>query len=234
VPVPGQRLLSSLFLGDFTSGKSHVPGHWVSWEGGGLDYAAAVREASPERLTALVYSFQEAATPMTMRVWRLPHGRYTVSVGVDTDDDDVADAQLTTTEQELSRYDGAVQFSAQPGRTMVIELTLLEELPDIRTRPDLAIGVGDVARDGNALMVTVHNIGGAASPASTLQVLGADDAVLASADVPALDPPTDLRPKIATVRITLPAGAQAASIHLDPADAVAEITEANNALTLRN
>ena len=120
VPVPGQRLLSSLFLGDFTSGKSHVPGHWVSWEGGGLNYAAAVRDASPDHLKALVYSFHEAPTPMTMRVWRLPHGRYTVSVGVDSDGDDVADARVTTTEQELSRYDGAVQFSAQPGRTMVI------------------------------------------------------------------------------------------------------------------
>lgn len=24
-----------MFLGDWTSGKSHVPGHWVSWQGGG-------------------------------------------------------------------------------------------------------------------------------------------------------------------------------------------------------
>jgi len=234
VPVPGQQLLSNLFLGDWTSGKSHVPGHWVSWEGGGLDYAAAVREASPEHLRALVYSFHEQPTPMTMRVWRLPHGRYTVSVGIDRDDDDVADELLLEEEMELVRYDGAVQFDAQPGETMVIELTLLEELPDIRTRPDLAIGVGDVARDGDPLTVTVHNIGGSASPASTLQVLGADDAVLATEDIPALEAAIDLQPKTATLRIDLPAGAQATSIRLDPADAIAEITKVNNALTLRN
>ena len=38
--------LSRMFLGDWTSGKSHVPVHWVSWEGGGLDYAALVLEAT--------------------------------------------------------------------------------------------------------------------------------------------------------------------------------------------
>ncbi len=233
VPVPGQRLLSSLFLGDFTSGKSHVPGHWVSWEGGGLDYAAAVREASPEHLKALVYSFHEQPTPMTMRVWRLPHGRYRVSVGADTDGDDVADRQVTTGEQELWRYDGAVQFDARPGETLVIELTLLEELPDIRMRPDLAIGVGDATVDGDALTVTVHNIGGSAAPASTLQVLGAAGEI-ATAQVPALDAPIDLKPKTVTVRIDLPEGAQATTIRLDPTNAIAEITEANNALRLRN
>jgi len=50
-----------------------------------------------------------------MRVWRLPHGRYQVTVGVDTDDDERPDAQIATGEQELWRYDGALPFTARPG-----------------------------------------------------------------------------------------------------------------------
>ncbi len=227
IPVPGRDLLSRLYLGDWTSGKSHVPGHWVSWEGGGLDYAAAVLDARPDHLKALVYSFHDEPTPMTMRVWRLPHGRYQVTVGVDTDGDDEPDARVTTDEQELWRYDGALPFSARPGQTVVIELTLLEELDDIRERPDLAIGPGDVVREDDTLSVTVHNIGGSTAPASVLQVLG-EAGEIATAQVPALDAPHDLQPKTATVRIDLPEGAEPTMVLLDPAGAIDEITEANN------
>ena len=227
IPVPGRDLLSRLYLGDWTSGKSHVPGHWVSWEGGGLDYAAAVLDARPDHLKALVYSFHDEPRPMTMRVWRLPHGRYQVIVGVDTDGDDEPDAQVTTGEQELWRYDGALPFTARPGQTVVIELTLLEELADIRERPDLAIDARDVTREGDTLSVTVHNLGGSAAPASVLQVLG-EAGEIATAQVPALEAPRDLQPKTATVRIDLPAGAEPTAVLLDSAGAIDEITEANN------
>lgn len=227
IGVPGANLLSRLYLGDWTSGKSHVPGHWVSWEGGGLDYAAAVLDARPDHLRAIVYSFHEQPAPMTMRIWRLPHGRYRTSVGVDSDGDDAADAQIVTGEQELWRYDGALAFSAQPGQTMVIELELLEELEDVRGRPDLAIDAGDVTREGNTLSVTVHNIGGSAAPASVVQVLG-EKGEIATAQVPTLEAPLDLKPRTITVRIDLPAGAQPTSVLLDPEGAIDEVTEANN------
>ncbi len=205
-----------------------MPGHWVSWEGGGLDYAAAILDATPEHLKAMIYSFHDEPTPMTKRVWRLPHGRYEVIEGVDTDGDDRPDAQVTREEQELWRYDGALPFTARPGQTVVIELTLLEELEDIRTRPDLAIDPGDVAVEGNALTVTVHNIGGSAAPESVVQVLDADLNELATADVPTLDSPHDLQRKTATVTVDLPAGAEPAVVLLDTEGAIDEITEANN------
>ncbi|MGD9496573.1 MAG: hypothetical protein AB7Y46_09705 [Armatimonadota bacterium] len=227
IPVPGTDLLSRLYLGEWTSGKSHLPGHWVSWEGGGLDYAAAVLDARPDHLKALVYSFHDQPTPMTMRVWRLPHGRYRVRMGVDSDGDDEPDAQVTAGEQELWRYDGALPFTAHPGQTVVIELTLLEELADIRERPDLAIDPQDVTREGDTLSVTVHNIGGSAAPASVLQVLG-EAGEIATAQVPALQAPHDLQPKTATVRIDLPAGARPTAVLLDSPGAIDEITEANN------
>jgi hypothetical protein len=217
-----------MFLGDWTSGKSHVPAHWVSWEGGGLDYAALIVDAKPNHLKALVHSFHEREQPMTMRVWRLPHGRYDVSIGIDRDGDDQPDGQLGREEKELWRYDGAVEFTAQPGQTVVIELSLLEELDDVCARPDLAIGPGDVRVEGGAVTVTVHNIGGSSSPQSRIEVRSADTGVLGAAQIPPLEPPHDLQPKTAKVRIPLDSDAEPARIVVDPAGEIAEITEGNN------
>jgi len=232
IPLPGRELLSRMFLGGWTSGKSHVPGHWVSWEGGGLDYAALVLDAQPNHLKALVHSFHEQEQPMTMRVWRLPHGRYDVSIGIDRDGDAQPDGQVRSERMELWRYDGAVDFTARPGQTMVLKLSLVEELEDVRTRPDLTIGPDDVAMDDGAVVVTVHNIGGSASPGGTVEVHTAGGEVLGTAQAPALDPPHDLEPKTAQVRIPFDQGAKPACIILDPAGQIAEITEANNRVGL--
>jgi hypothetical protein len=233
IPVPGRKLLSRMFLGDWTSGKSHVPGHWVSWEGGGLDYAALIVDAKPDYLKALVHSFHERERPMMMRLWRLPHGRFDVSIGVDRDGDDQPDEPLRHETMELWRYDGAVEFTARPGQTVVIELSLREELDDVRTRPDLAIGPNDVAVEDGAVVVTVHNIGGSASPPSTIQVRADGAEVLGVAQAPALKPPHDLWPKTAKVRIPLQSDGQPSRIVLDPANKLAEITEANNAVRVQ-
>ncbi|NUQ65393.1 MAG: hypothetical protein HUU20_23240 [Pirellulales bacterium] len=233
IPLPGRELLSRMVLGDWTSGKSHVPGHWVSWEGGGLDYAAWVLDAKPDHLKALVYSFHQQEQPMTMRIWRLPHGRYDVAIGVDRDGDDQPEEPLRRERMELWRHDGAVRFIARPRQTLVIELSLVEALDDVRARPDLAIGPEDVAWEDGAAVVIVHNLGAAAAPASTLEVRGARGEVLGKAPVPAIEAPHDLEAKTQRVRVELGIDAKPAAIVLDAAGAIAEITEANNACTLR-
>lgn len=234
IPLPGRTLLSHMFLGDWTSGKSHVPGHWVSWEGGGLDYAALILDARPDHLKALVHSFHEQPTRMTMRPWRLPHGRYDVRIGIDRDGDDVADESLVREEMELLRHDGAVRFEAQPGETLVIELTLLEALEDPRGRPDLAIGAGDVSVEDGVATVTVHNVGGSGSPLAWLEVRGESDATIGRARIRGLRPPDDLEPSTVDVRVQLDAEAEPTRVLLDPENEIVEITEANNTVALRN
>jgi hypothetical protein len=170
---------------------------------------------------------------MKMRLWRMPHGRYQVAVGVDRDGDDKPDEQLRRQEIELCRYDGAVEFAARPKQTLVIELTLLQQLDDVRTRPDLAIGPDDVAVSDGAATVTVHNIGGSASPPGSVQVRAADDKVLGVAQAPALPPPHDLQPVMAQVRIPLRGSEKPARVLLDPDNQIAEVTEANNQAHVR-
>ena len=232
VPVPGRTLLAEMYLGGWTSGKSHVPGHWVSWEGGGTDYAALVLEARPDHLKALAYSFAPAPREMRLRVWRLPHGRYRVRVGVDRDGDDNADEVVSEDERELARYD-AIEFTAAPGTTMVLEATLLQELDDLTARPDLAIGPDDVSYADGAVQAIVHNVGAQPAPASKVQVRDAAGKMLAEAAVPALEAPLDLQPRTAQVNVKLPAEPAAGwSVMVDPGDAIKEITETNNRAAL--
>jgi hypothetical protein len=230
IPMPGRDLLSRMFLGDWTSGKSHVPGHWISWENAGLDYAALVLTARRDRLTTLFHSFHEEARPITLRTWRLPHGMYEVTSGIDTNGDDQPDQAVQRSNRELWRYDGAFTFAAQPGKTHVIDLRLTKKLDDIRLRPDLAIGRPDVQVSLSKLTVTVHSIGGAPTAAATLTVRDAKGNSLGTAPIPFLPAPHDLKPKTVEITIPLPTGTQAATVEI--AGTTPEITLANNRVSL--
>lgn len=233
IPYPGRTLLPVLYLGAATSGKSHVPAHWVSWEGGGTDFAALILEARPDRLKALVYSFADTPRNMKMRLWRLPHGQYDVAMGVDRNGDDEIDETIAQQRSELARGD-AVEFSAPPGETVVLELRLVEELDRVTARPDLAVGPDDVTTEGGSVKVTVHNIGAAAAPESAVELRNAEDKVIAKARVPPLEAPLDLKPKTAEVTLASEgATVGGCQVVVDPADTVKEITEVNNVVSAR-
>jgi len=226
VPYAGRSLLALTYLGGFTAGKSHVPGHRVSWEGGGTDFAALVLAAQRDHLRALVHSFADGPRDMQLRVWALAHGNYEARLGVDTNADDEPDAAVHTESLELARGE-ALSFTAPPGRTLVIDLRLTRELDPITSRCDLAIGPDDVRYAGGRLTVTVHNLGAAPTPKTTLSVQGGGRKVLAEAEVPALEAPLDLRPRTVEVSVEVTLG-EGWSVLLDPGNEVVEITEANN------
>jgi len=230
IPVPGQNLLSRVFLGDWTSGKSHVPGHWISWENAGVDYAALVLTARRDRLTVLFHSFHEKARPITLRTWRLPHGMYDITTGIDTNGDDQPDQAVQRSSQELWRHDGALTFAAQPNQTHVVDLRLTKQLDDIRLRPDLAIGQPDVQISDGKLTMTVHSIGGAPTPPARLTVQDTQGDTLGTAPIPSLPAPHDLQPKTARISIPLLNGAQPATVEITSSSP--EITLANNRLAL--
>ena len=65
-----------------------------------------------------------------------------------------------------------------------------------------------------------------------VHVRAAGAQVLGAAEIPALEPPNDLRPKTHDIRISLKDAARAAVVVLDPNHDIAEITEANNEISL--
>jgi hypothetical protein len=87
---------------------------------------------------------------------------------------------------------------------------------------------------GRALTVIVHSLGSAAAPGSTLFLEDSSGRTVASTKIAALAAPTDLMPKKARVRLTVPAGVavETLRLRLALADSRREVTLRNNVLPL--
>jgi hypothetical protein len=82
--------------------------------------------------------------------------------------------------------------------------------------------------------VTVHSLGAADAPATTLALMDANGKVFATVAVQALKAPLDLMPKTAAVTLTIPLGASMknGSVVVDPDATTREITRLNNQVKL--
>ncbi len=228
--IPGDRLLPFMMLGG--SGgevRANYPDFAVSWEGIGHDVAVIVTDRSDTRLKVLAYSFADQPLDVVMRTWSLPHGTYRVSYGVDEGGDGAADTNIETNVVALHRY-APVFLTLAPGKTTVITAEQLERADEITGRPDLALSAVDVQAEDEELVVTVHNLGAAPTPAG-IQVEGhnGQGKVVAQAELPAIEAPSDCVPRTATVRLK---AAGVSAIMLNPGGQLPEITEQNNYLDL--
>ena len=116
------------------------------------------------------------------------------------------------------------------GKTTVITVEQLERADDLRSRPDLALSAADVRAEGDELVVTVHNVGAAPTPAGIgVEAWDGEGRVVARAELPAIEAPADCLPRTATVRLE---AAGASRVVLDPGGRLPEITEVNNLLDL--
>lgn len=233
IPVPGTTLLRYVFLGGDVAGKTNVPGLAVSYEGGGTNFGALVMQAERDRLKVLLYSFVDAPLPLCVRVWRLEHGRYRVTAGIDGNRDDVAEALAEDRVMELYRH-APIPLSLMPGKVTVLEVTPVERLEPLEDRPDLAIGPADVhAAADRSIEVTVHNIGPRPAPATVVRLVDDTGTVQAETALPPLEAPLDLKPRAArvTLRPTLSAR-HGWRVTVDEDGRVGEICEENNAQVL--
>lgn len=233
IPVPGTNILRFMFLGGDVAGKTHVPGLAVSWEGGGTDFAALVLGADEQSLKVLLYSFADEPLRMAMRTWRLEHGRYEWTFGIDEDGDDMADGSIARRELDLLRH-ARVAFALPPQTTVVIEIRQLERLDPLTERTDLGLSARDIERkDARTLAVTVHNIGAAAAENVQVCLLDASGGVRAKASIATIAPPADVKPKQATVELVARSKIRDNwYVVVDPEDRIPEICETNNALAV--
>ena len=128
-----------------------------------------------------------------------------MSVGTDANGDDKADGPVTTQQVPLERS-ASVSVTFAPRQTTVLDFELAQPTLAVEKRADLGIGVDDVRLNGRQLSVTVHSLGALATPAGRLEVRDLSGRVLTQVPIPPLPAPLDLRPKIAELRVTLPAG----------------------------
>jgi len=213
------------------------PGHAVSWKfaapATGQSVAILVPDATPTSLKVIAYNLENSPVQATMTGWNIDPGAWEIVQGVDTNNDDLADGETLTRTATFERS-RALEFTLPPRAATILTLKLKTPGTPYWTRPDLGFSADDVQVKGSEVTVTVHSLGSVPAPESSLVLRDRSGRILATGKIPALAAPTDLLPKTAAVRLTLPAGVNAAgcSLEIDPEQRTEEITRLNNAVKL--
>lgn len=221
------------YTGAYATRNKFEHPHSVSWQGLGTEFAALVRESRPNHLRVLVYNFAGEPLQGIMRVWRLDHGIYRVVIGPDADGDGVADARASEQQVELLRY-SPVPVTLLPRQVTVIEVTQVQELDDIRQRPDLALSPLDTVVAGATVRGVVHNIGVAPVDETEVVLVSPAGQVV---DRQRLSGIPGIGADLEAVRLAYelsgpPTGLSGYRVVVDPKDETAEIYEGNNEVTI--
>jgi len=215
-----------------------MPGHAVSWqflaEGDEERVAILVPDATPDRLTVIGYNLGAAPVEARMTTWQVNPGSWEVTVGTRTEPaGGPLTSPVTTTRQIERSSEIPVTFAA--ATCTVIQLRRASSGVPYWQRPDVGIGRDDVRVNGNLVRVTVHSLGAVPAPPSTVVVRDGNGRALASARVPAIAAPSDLKPRTAVVELPVPAGVGLAggTVSIDTSAGVKEITRVNNVVVLR-
>lgn len=168
-----------------------------------------------------------------MTGWNVAPGQWRITQGVSKGNDGKLDSNAKTQEVAFEKS-AAIDIDFPAGRTTVLQLERIAESTPVELRPDLGIGHGDVRVTADAIGVTVHSLGHADAPAGFVVLEDARGRELARAAFAALEAPRDLEPRIANVRLAVPAGGSGkeARLRVMTEGYVAEVTQLNNSMEL--
>jgi hypothetical protein len=216
----------------------YVPGHAISWRFEGRDadekLAILVPDATPQHMTVLAHNLDGEPVRAQMTTWDVEPGTWQMTVGTRPSADGGPLSGATTSTIEVDRS-GAIPLTLAPGVCTVVDLRLISKGTPSWARPDLALTADDVRVAGRVMTVTVHSLGSVPAPAARVVVRDRQGRELATATVPPLPAPTDLRPRTAAVRLTLPARADVSGgrVSIEPPRGLKEITLLNNHVAMR-
>lgn len=208
------------------------PGNTVSWRfadpEGAVQVALLLPQPRPDRFKVIAWNASGKAQRATMTTWNVTAGQWRMRGGADRDGNDAIDGKAAERELALERSASADIVFAR-GAT-VLEFELVQASDPVELRADVGIGRGDLRRDGDALVATVHSLGHADAPAGVATLVDARGKVLARAPFGPMPAPRDLLPKTQDVRLAWPAGAdlRGAKVRLWLEADAAEVTRMNN------
>lgn len=236
VEAPNETLQRERLGGIALKRNQTWPGNTVSWR---FDNAAdatrvaiLVPQAGQTRFRVIAYNSTDHAVDATMSTWNVTAGRWRVKLATSTDGGNTLTPDGAQDGLVLGRSESTrVRFA--PGTTTVLDYELVEAGTPMAARPDLGIGRDDVRVSGRVVTLTVHSLGAKPVSGGTATITDADGKVLARAAIPALDAPTDLLPKTATVTFRLPVvPPPGAVVRVALPDGGEEVTMLNNRIAL--
>jgi hypothetical protein len=217
-----------------------IPTMAVTWDTPDINFAAVVESASRERLRIRVYNFNETATPMGIRPWRLVPGIYVLNSGEVIPSEPSGPERYRwgrSVELEHRHRGSPIGIEVPSRKEWIIDLRLRKAIERPALAGDLAIGRRDLRLEGGCLIVTVHNIGGArVGPFdAAVQVEKAGRwSELTRTRLEGLPAISNFEPVRVDVVFPVAADKQAGNLRvvLDPDDRVEEICELNNSVTI--
>ncbi len=140
-------------LGGVALVRNHTfPGHVVSWKfaapANDQSVAILVPDATTTGFKVIAYNLETTPVHATMTGWNIDPGVWEITQGIDTNGDDVADRDLTTSTNIFERT-CSLEFTFAPRATTVLRLKLKTPGTPYWQRPDLGINREDVQGTGS-------------------------------------------------------------------------------------
>jgi hypothetical protein len=216
-----------------TRGNDIYPQHYVSWKiNAPATYESAaifVSRAQPDSIKIIAYNLDLNPVNTDMTVWDIKPGQWRVSQGIDKNEDQKIDSDATEHIIDLERGE-SLNLTFAPRKYNIVSLELIKPAEKgYWERPDLGIGPNDIKITGNSVKVRVHSLGSVATPATTIELRDAKGKLAATAPVPPLEAPLDLKPRWADITLVVPGGTDisSGSVRVDPEAKIKQITLRN-------
>jgi len=209
----------------------NLSGPFISWKFRGPATAESVAilvlEATTKAVKIIVFNLESQPVTAAMTAWDLDPGIWEVSMGTDSNGDDMPDRNKSNRTVKLERTE-ELALLFEPKLTTIVELKLKSPASRPWQRADLGIGTSDVSVEGNR--VSVHSLRGEDAPASDTELRDAAGKIVAKAQISLLKASLDLLPKTTEVMLRVPTGTllHGCQVSLDPDDKLPEITARNN------
>jgi hypothetical protein len=186
--------------------------------------------ADSTHVSVIAYNMESDPVSSKMTLWDNEPGIWRVRQGIDTDNDQKMDIEISELLLELERND-VLDLKFAPHGYNIVELELVKKSETgYFKRPDLGIGPDDIKMEGNSVVVIVHSLGAVETPPSKIEMRDETGRRIAESAIPALEAPLDLIPRRTYIKINIPEGINInhGSLHIDPENRIKEITVCNN------
>jgi hypothetical protein len=219
-------------------GSCVYPMNRIRWEfeNPGDDEKVAVLSpcATDKLIKLVVYNLSGTAVKADIIGFEVSPGKWRISSGVDTTENDKAD-KVRAWEEDFERSK-RISVSFDPGAYTIITMECLSQGLDYWRRPDLGIGKEDVVFYPHGMNVRIHSLGAVDTPETTIALKNASGEILKTCDIPSIQAPSGLWPRYWDVIFNLHGveSLEGCYLEIDPEKKLCEITRENNTVRLDN
>ncbi len=213
---------------------------WPScrWLNGNYELAVVLLDHAADRFKALCCNTGEGERSLGVQLFELLPGTYKLTLGIDTNGDDVVDESVWERQAVLNRG-SKVDFELRPAAEYILEIRQIAKGPEWTSRADVAVCGRDIfavpaaPEPGKAatLKIRVHNIGTEDARQVTIRAEELPGgAFIGEQTIDILARPRDMVPSSVMVEMPWRIGAKAEQVRVvaDAADTIEEIYEGNN------